>query len=66
MVELLEYLHSMICVTRRSLITWWSVVQWYSGSAMDFWATGQAIDPAPGACFIPKFISLAQIFPGPV
>ena len=33
------------------------------------WTTGQyigpAIDPAPGACFIIKFISLAQVIPRP-
>ena len=22
---------------------------WYSGSALDYWPTGRAIDPAPGA-----------------
>ena len=26
----------------------------------------QMINPAPGACFIPKFISLGQVVPGPV
>ena len=30
------------------------------------WSTGQAIDPVPGACFIAKFISLAQAVPGQV
>ena len=29
-------------------------------------STGQAIDPAPGACFIKKFILLALIIPVPV
>ena len=30
------------------------------------WSTGRAINPAPGAWFITKFISLAQVVPGPV
>ena len=37
---------------------------WYSGSAMDCWPTGRAIDPAPGAWFTTNFISFAQVFPG--
>ena len=39
---------------------------WYSGSALDFWPTGRAIDPAPGAWFMAKFISFAQVVSGPV
>ena len=39
---------------------------WYSGSALDCWSTGPAIDPVAAACFITKFISLAQFVPGPV
>ena len=38
--------------------------------SVDHWSdcrsTGQVIDPAPGAWFMPKFISLAQVIPGPV
>ena len=30
------------------------------------WTVGRAIDPAPGAWSIPKFISLSQIVPKPV
>ena len=37
---------------------------WYSGSALDFWSTGRAINPAPGALLITKYISLAQVVPG--
>ena len=36
---------------------------WYSGSC---WSTGWVIDPAPGAWFKIKFISLAQNVPSPV
>ena len=39
---------------------------WFSGSALDCWPTGRAIDPAPGAWFIPKFTSFAQVVSGPV
>ena len=39
---------------------------WYGGSALDYWPTGRAIDPASGARFITTFISFAQVFPGPV
>ena len=35
---------------------------WYSGIALDCWPTGRAIDPAPGARFVTKFVSFA----GPV
>ena len=28
--------------------------------------TGRVSDPAPGACFITKFISLAQVVPWPI
>ena len=38
---------------------------WYSGSAMGCRSTGRVVNPAPGALFIIKFISLAQIVPGP-
>ena len=38
----------------------------YSGIVLAYWSTGQAINPAPGALFITKFISLAQVVPGPV
>ena len=38
---------------------------WYSGSALYCWPTGQAIDPEPGAWFIAKFISFAQVVSGP-
>ena len=31
------------------------------GSTLDCRSTGRVIDPAPGACFIPKFISLVHI-----
>ena len=34
--------------------------------ALDCWSTGRAIDLAPGAWFISKFIKLAQVVPGPV
>ena len=43
-----------------------SVKGCYSGSALNCWSTDQAIDPAPGAWFIPKFISLALVVPGVV
>ena len=36
------------------------------GTVLDYWPTGQAIDPAPVAIFITKFISFAQVVPGPV
>ena len=39
---------------------------WYRGSLLDCWSTGQAIYPAPKAWFMTKFISLAQVVPGPV
>ena len=39
---------------------------WYSCSTLDCWPTGRAIDPAPRARFITKFISLAQVVSGPV
>ena len=39
---------------------------WYTGSVLDCWLTGQAIDRAPGACFKTKFSSLAQVVPGPI
>ena len=32
----------------------------------DYWPTGRAIDPVLGAWYIKKFISLAQVVPGPV
>ena len=35
-------------------------------SALDCWSTSRAIDPAPGAWLITKFISLVQVIPGPV
>ena len=35
-------------------------------NALDCWSTGRAIDPALGACFTLKFISLAQVVPGSV
>ena len=37
---------------------------WYSGSSLDCWPTGRAIDPSPGAWFITKFISFAQAVSG--
>ena len=39
---------------------------WYSGSVLDCWPSGRAIDPAPGAWFITNFISLAQVVSDPV
>ena len=39
---------------------------WHSGIMLDCRSTGEAIDPTPGAWFIPKFILLAQVIPGPV
>ena len=39
---------------------------WYSDSALDYWPTGRAINPAPGAKFITKFISFAHVVPRPV
>ena len=36
---------------------------WHSSSTLDFRSTGWAIDSAPGAWFIPKFITSAQIVP---
>ena len=39
---------------------------WYSGSALDCWTTGRAIDPAPGVWFVTKFISFAKVVSGPV
>ena len=36
------------------------------GHGPDYSLTGRVIDPAPGAWFIPKFISLAQVVPGPI
>ena len=36
---------------------------WYSGSTLDYWQTGRAIDLAPGALFVTKFISFAQLTP---
>ena len=33
---------------------------------LDCKSISRAINPAPGACFNPKFISLAQVLPGPV
>ena len=39
---------------------------WYSGSRSDCWPTGHAIDPAPGAWFMSKFISFTQVVSGPV
>ena len=48
---------------------WWALLPtlrgrpWYSDSALDYWSTGRAIDPAPGAWFITKFISLTQVVP---
>ena len=38
----------------------------YSGSTLDCWSNGRAIDPAPGACFTTKLILLAQVVHGPV
>ena len=40
--------------------------QCYHGSSLDCWSTGRAIDPAPGAWYITKFIPLAKVVPGPV
>ena len=37
-----------------------------AGSTLDCRSTGQVINPAPGAWFIPKFISLNQVVPIPV
>ena len=34
---------------------------WYSCSELGCRSTGQVINPAPGACFILKLISLAQL-----
>ena len=39
---------------------------WHSGSTLDCWSTGIAIDPAPEASFIIKLILLAQVVPSPV
>ena len=39
---------------------------WYNFCALDCWLTGRAIDPAPEAWFITKFISFAQVLSGPV
>ena len=50
------------CMT--TLKTWGQ--SWYSGSKLYCRSTGQAIDPAPGASFIPKFISFAQVVPDSV
>ena len=38
----------------------------FQGVAVAQWSTGQAIDPASGACFIPKFMSLVQFVLVPV
>ena len=38
---------------------------WYSGRALDYWTTGRAINPSPGAWFITKFIPLTQVVPDP-
>ena len=37
------------------------------GAVVAQWTAGQhqAINPAPGACILPKFILLAQDFPSP-
>ena len=43
-----------------SLVFSLSFHSWYSGSTLDCWATGWAIDLAPGTRFITKFISLAR------
>ena len=42
------------------------MIPWCSGSALDCWPTSRAINPAPGARLITKFIPLAQVVPGPV
>ena len=39
---------------------------WYSGSSLDYWSPGEAIDPAIGTFFIAKLNSLAQVAPGAV
>ena len=39
---------------------------WHSGRTQDCRSTGQAINPAPGAWFILKFLSLVQVVSGPV
>ena len=39
---------------------------WYSGSVLDCWSTGRAMDPASGAFFKTKIISLAKVVPGHV
>ena len=36
---------------------------WYSGIVLNCWSTGCAIDPAPGALFMTKFILFAQVAP---
>ena len=36
------------------------------GTVTAHWTAGEQVDPALGAWFITKFISLAQVDPGPV
>ena len=42
----------------------WGLLQ-HSGVGQDCGSTGQTIDPAPGAWFIPKFISFVPSCPRP-
>ena len=51
---------------RETLIRKPSPVHCYVCKPRELRMTGQVIDPAPGACFIPIFISLAQVVHGPV
>ena len=46
-----------------SFFLWGQMCQ--DGSTLDYRSTGHTIDPAPGACFTPKFILLAQVCPQP-
>ena len=50
---------------RYSISEVWSRHPWYSDSVLDCWPTGRAVDPAPGAWFITKFISFTQVVAGP-
>ena len=53
-------------VSKELLIALKVGTSWYSGSALDCWSTGLVIDFALETQFITKFISLAQVDPGPV
>ena len=61
-LQKLDCTSSQLCVSISQWALWYPLNEkngghlWYSSSALDCWSTDQAIDPAPGAWFMTKFL----------